>query len=109
MIYLCNAFTVHQLPIMRVNDEHLVSFRRIPAREVMEILRENAFRSYFGHEDSARHLSKYLGVTVKISRGNITLTENDVLIVAAITGKRDWEAGRKSCPGWIFYLAELRQ
>lgn len=109
MIYLCNTFTVHMLPLMAANESYPLTVTRIPAKEVMQILRENAFRSYFGHEESARHLAKYLGVTIRISRGNITLTENDVLIVAAITGKRKWEAGLKPCPGWIFFMVELRQ
>ena len=109
MIYLCNAFTVHMLPLMRVNESHTLNITKISAKEVMSILRENAFRSYFGHEESARHLAKYLGVTIKICRGYITLTENDILIVAAITGKREWEHGLKGFPGWVFFLVELRQ
>ena len=109
MIYLCNTFTVHMLPIMQANESYPLTITRIPAKEVMAILRENAFRSYFGHEESARHLARYLGVTIKICRENITLTENDVLIVAAITGKRKWEAGLKPSPGWVFFMVELRQ
>ena len=103
MIYLTNAISVHMLPHLRVGTELDLHVRRISSYEAGDILRSGAFRSYYGHGRSAHHLSRYLHIDIPVSRGYIELEEGDVLIVAAITGKRKWEAGVKPFPGWIFF------
>ena len=103
MIYLTNAVSVHMLPHLKVGTEKNLLIRRISSYEASDILKSGAFRSFYGHGKSAYHLSRYLKLTIPISRGFMELKEDDVLIVAAITGKRAWEAGYKPFPGWIFF------
>lgn len=103
MIYLTNAISVHMIPRTHVGDEKDLHFRRISSFEAGEILRSGAFRSFYGHGRSAYHLARYLKIEIPVSRGYIELEPEDVLIIAAITGKRKWEAGEKPYPGWIFY------
>ena len=107
MIYLCNTHTPQMLEWMNCGEYQDLRFVRISARDAGCILRHNAFRSFFGHSRSAYHLSRYLRVTIPVSRGTITLREHDLLLVAAIQSKRAWEAGYKSCPGWRFYLISI--
>lgn len=103
MIYLTNAISVHMLPHLKVGTETDLHIRRINSYEAGDILKSGAFKSFYGHGRSAYHLSRYLKLDIPISRGFIELKEDDVLIVAAITGKRKWEAGYKPFPGWIFF------
>ena len=103
MIYLCNTFTPHMFPRMAVDEEHMIRIRRIDGWEAEEILKSDAFRSFYGHGSSAEHLARYLHVDVPVSRGYVVFRPGDVVIVAAITGKREWEAGRKPYPGWVFF------
>ena len=103
MIYLTNAVSVHMLPHLKVGTEKNLIIRRISSYEASDILKSGAFRSFYGHGRSAHHLSRYLHIEIPVSRGYIELVEGDVLIVAAITGKRKWEAGVKPFPGWIFF------
>ena len=103
MIYLCNTFSLHMLPRMNVGEVREVRIRRISAIEAGDVLQNNAYRSFFGHDVSAWHLGRYLHTQIPVSRGTIQMDEDDVLIVAAITSKRRREAGYKSVPGWVFY------
>ena len=103
MIYLTNAISVHMLPHLKVGTEVSLHIRRISSYEAGDILKSGAFRSFYGHGRSAYHLARYLKLDIPISRGFIELQDDDILIVAAITGKRKWEAGFKPFPGWIFF------
>ena len=103
MIYLTNAFSVHMIPRTHVGEEKNLHLRRISSYEAGAILRSGAFRSYYGHGESAYHLARYLKINIPVSRGYVELEPEDVLIIAAITGKRKWEAGLKPYPGWIFF------
>ena len=103
MIYLTNAFSVHMLPHMKVGTDQDLHIRRISSYEAGDILKSGAFRSFYGHGKTAYHLAKYLRIDIPVSRGFVELKENDILIIAAITGKRAWEAGVKPYPGWIFF------
>lgn len=109
MIYLCNTFSLHMLERMKCEESTQVEITRISAVEAGNLLKKNAFRSFFGHSRSAYHLSRYLRVTIPVSRGMITLRERDTLLVAAMNSKRAWEAGYKGCPGWRFYLVKRRR
>lgn len=109
MIYLCNTFSLHMLETMRCGKHTTVDVERISAIEAGNLLRHNAFRSFFGHGRSAYHLGRYLHVTIPVSRGTIALRESDLLLVAAIQSKRSWEQGWKGCPGWRFYLVNVRK
>jgi len=103
MIYLTNAFSVHMLPHLKVGTEMNLHIRRISSWEAGDILRSGAFRSFYGHGKTAYHLARYLRIDIPVSRGYVELKDTDVLIIAAITGKRAWESGQKPFPGWIFF------
>ena len=103
MIYLTNAISVHMLPHLKVGTEQDLHIRRISSYEAGDILKSGAFRSFYGHGKTAYHLSRYLKLDIPVSRGYVELRDGDILIVAAITGKRAWEAGVKPYPGWIFF------
>ena len=109
MIYLCNTFSVHMLPFLECGEERTVRFSRISVEQTRAILQGNAFRSFFGHFESARHLERYLKIRIPVCRGMIEMSENDVLIIAAAESIRKYEAGIKPCPGWRFYIAELAE
>lgn len=109
MIYLCNTFSLHMLQRMNCGQSTNVEMTRISAQDAGRLLRNNAFRSFFGHKDSAYHLGRYLHVTIPISRGMIKLRENDMLLVAAMNSKRAWEQGLKGCPGWRFYMVTITE
>ena len=109
MIYLCNTFSLHMLQRMNCGETTNVEMTRISAQDAGRLLRSNAFRSFYGHKNSAYHLSRYLHLTIPISRGMITLRESDMLLVAAVNSKRAWEHGLKGCPGWRFYLVTVRK
>lgn len=109
MIYLCNTFSLHMLQRMGCEQTQNIDVTRISAQDAGNLLRKNAFRSFFGHHGSAWHLSRYLHVTIPVCRGTVTLTENDLLLVAAIQSKREWQQGWKGCPGWRFFLVSCRK
>ena len=107
MIYLCNTFSVHMLPHTCVGDLCDFRIQRVSAMETGRILRECDYISCFGHARSAWHLSRYLRVDIPVDRGTIRLTEDDVLIVAAVSDRKRWETGQQGCPSWVFYRVTL--
>lgn len=107
MIYLCNTFSLHMLERMHCGYSKNVEVQRISAQDAGNLLRKNAFRSFFGHRGSAYHLSRYLKVDIPVSRGTIILRPHDLLLIASIQSKREWEQGWKGCPGWRFFLVNL--
>lgn len=109
MIYLCNTFSLHMLEYMPCGKLQHMEVQRISAQDAGNLLRKNAFRSFFGHRHSAWHLGRYLHVTIPVSRGTIRLRPQDRLLIAAIQSKREWEQGWKGCPGWRFFLVNLTE
>jgi len=107
MIYLCNTLSLHMLPYLPCGKGKRVEIKRVSMKEASYMLQNNAFRSFFGHKKSVRHLSKYLQVSIPVCRGTIELREGDVLLVAAIQSKREWEQGLKGCPTWRFYTVQV--
>ena len=103
MIYLCNAFSVNMLSPMWVTEARQVRVERISAKETGEILRGSEWQSYFGHRNSAWHLSRYLKAEIPVNRGSFSLKPGDILIVAAVEARGRWEGGRQGCPWWRFY------
>ena len=107
MIYLCNALSPFMLPKMMVGNEHHLKIRRISAIEAGDILKGNAFRSFYGHPESVKYLQKYLRLQIPVSRGFVQLDRDDILIIATIQSKRAWEQGRKPAPTWRFFKVEM--
>lgn len=108
MIYLCNTFSLHMLKYVPCGQGQTIEITHISAMEAGTMLREHAFRSYFGHHRTAFHLGRYLRVTVPVCRGTIAMEPDDVLLVAASQSKRDRESGRMRLPKWRFYTVQLR-
>lgn len=107
MIYLCNTFSVHMLGRLFVGNQREISIKRISSAEVGDLLKSNAFRSFYGHVESVGHLSRYLRIKIPFSRGVVTLKRGDILLIATISSKREWEQGLKPYPTWRFFRLEL--
>ena len=87
MHYLCNAFSIQMLSERHAAD---VRFERIhDAHEAMCILTDDAWTNAIGHADTARVVSNMMGLDpLEAQRVNVELTEDDMLIVAQVTGGR---------------------
>lgn len=109
MIYLCNGLSIHMLEALNCGEAHRLKIERIPMAEAGQILRENQFRSYFGHVDTAKYLEKFLRVHIAPNRGMLDFRKEDVMIVATVSSKREWEQGSKPAPGFKFYLVEYEK
>lgn len=109
MIYLCNGLSIHMLEALNCGESHRLKIQRIPTAEAGQILRENRFRSYFGHVDTAKHLEKILRVHIPPNRETLDFTRQDVMIIATLSSKREWEKGSKPAPGFKFYLVEYEE
>ena len=108
MIYLCNAYSLHMLHYMPCGTGRRTEIRHISALEAGEMLRNQPFRSFFGHSWTAGHLARYLQVEIPVSRGRLKLEEGDVLLVAS-AGKssRDPQTGIRRLPKWKFFTVTL--
>ena len=104
MIYFCNTFSLHMLPQMKCGKTANVRVERISTGQVRQMLKGNAWKSYYGHESSVRILGKYLDIFIPVYRGTLRLGPRDILIVAAMDSKRKWEIGYALYPGWKFYM-----
>ena len=107
MIYLCNTFSVHMMGRLFVGNERKFRIKRISSQEAGNILKGNAFRSFYGHEESVTYLRRYLHINIPVSRGTVKLQKGDILLIAAISSKRDWEIGLKPYPKWRFFKMEM--
>ena len=77
MIYVSNAFSLNML-----NDDNILVNVKATTKEVVQnILKNNYFESYVGHPTTAEFLSKILEIDIKYNRGELKLTENDILFV----------------------------
>lgn len=108
MIYLCNAWSLNMLHYMPCGAGCRTQIRHISAFEAGELLRENPFVSFFGHNWTAFHLARYLQAEIPVNRGKLKLEEGDILLVAS-AGKssRDPESGARKLPKWRFYTVTL--
>lgn len=109
MIWLCNTFSPQMLSHIHVGGGHVIRFERISAKETGEILSSGDVVSCFGHASSAWHLSRYLHVSVPVSRGEICLRPEDTLIVAMVTNKKRWLSGVEGLPYWVFYRIQVSE
>lgn len=85
--YLCNAFSLSMLAGFPADKPVTLRARRVSLPEVKTELFPHFF-SAVGHPDTAGVLSELLGVPVPINRINITLSQDDVLVVAQYSGPR---------------------
>lgn len=109
MVYLSNTFSVSMTAPMKVGGHVVPDIERISAKEAGRILREADFVSAFGHVWSAWHLSRYLKADIPVSRNEIRLTPEDVLIVAHISNVNRWTKRVDGLPKWEFYRVKIRE
>ena len=84
MIYLSNAFS---LQMLNLSQENNLTITPLKVGEVKEML-SGTFINSIGHTDTANVLSNELGFYIDSNRINISLTNNDILIVAQLIGGR---------------------
>ena len=104
MLYLLNAFS---LQMLNLEQKQKVEIAPLTKEKVSEILRGNDFTSAIGHPDTASALSEELGFDVKMNRINISLTNNDILIVAQLTGGRLPEGSTTLPEGFSFKFVKV--
>lgn len=107
MIYLGNAFS---LGMCDIAERFALDVRPVSADEVSTWLKKLGFTSTVGHADTAALLTSILGVKVELNRASLSLTPEDVLFVAQLTGARLPE-GSTTLPEGAklrFFLVKLR-
>ena len=107
MIYLTNAFSLTMTRYPVIGVPHMFSITRISAKLASRILRKNRFVSCYGHENTAWHLRRYLGIDFPVVRQAINLREEDTMLVARAEKVRDFESGRLGAPKWSFYIIRM--
>ncbi len=104
MIILSNAFSLQMLDL---EEKQQVEITPLTQVETIEVLKGNDFTSCIGHPDTASVLSEYLGLDVKMNRINVSLTNNDILIVAQLTGGRLPEGSTTLPEGFSFKFLKV--
>ena len=106
MIYLNNSFSLNMLP---VNFTGSVSIQ--PAIGLDSLLMSGSVINAIGHADTAFLVAKLLasdGINIpEAKRQNVTLTPNDVLIVAQYNGPRLPEGATTLPSGATFTFKEV--
>ena len=106
MLYLTNSLSVHMLEFMCVGEFRDLRIERITLKEVRGMLRSNAFQSYFGHKESVEALSKILKVDVPYNRNILRFLKGDIMIIATLCSRREWEQDLMDYQKYKFYLVE---
>ena len=83
MIYLTNAFS---LQMLTGNCEFVV--KETTARIAARLLKRGKFVSTIGHADTASVVSNTLGLDIPANRASVTLSYDDIIIVAQYSGPR---------------------
>ena len=104
MIFLSNAFSLQMLDSDKAQRLEVTP---IGKNVVIEILKDNNFKSCIGHADTANVLSEELGFTIEMNRVNVSLTKDDTLIVAQLTGGRLPEGSTTLPDGYQFKFLKV--
>lgn len=109
MLYLTNSFSVHMLPKLNCGEWEDIRFRRISSDEACRMLKGKAYKSFFGHVDTVKHLERRWRIHIPVNRDQVTFRKGDTMIIATVSSKRAWEQDEKRPgPGFKFYLVEYR-
>lgn len=84
MLYITNAFSIQMLPTVETG----LTFKPITLEQAMKMAKANTFISAVGHEDTANVVSNLLSAFVEMNRISVNLKDNDVLLVAQLSGGR---------------------
>ena len=82
MIKISNAFSIQML-----TGGATVNFAPVTVEYVARKI-QTGFESYVGHADLAAVISDAIGIEVPANRSALTLTDDDILIVAQYRGPR---------------------
>ena len=103
MLILANAFSLQMLDLSR---PCAVQVAPVSVDDVRTAL-TGGFVSAVGHQDTAAVLSDLLGTNVPCNRINVRLTQDDVLIVAQLTGGRLPDGATRLPDGFAFQFAKV--
>ena len=84
MLYITNAFSIQMLPHLATT----LNFKPVTLEQAMKMAKANIFISAVGHEDTANVVSNLLSAFVEMNRISVNLKDNDVLLVAQLSGGR---------------------
>ena len=84
MLYITNAFSIQMLPHLATT----LSFKPATLEQAMKIMKTNVFTSAVGHVDTANVVSNLLNMEIPMNRISVNLKDNDVLLVAQLSGGR---------------------
>ena len=84
MLYITNAFSIQMLPHLATT----LSFKPVTLEQAMKIMKTNVFISAVGHVDTANVVSNLLNMEIPMNRISVNLGNNDVLLVAQLSGGR---------------------
>ena len=84
MLYITNAFSIQMLPHLATT----LSFKPATLEQAMKIMKTNVFISAVGHVDTANVVSNLLNMEIPMNRISVNLKDNDVLLVAQLSGGR---------------------
>ena len=87
MLYIVNAFSIQMLA-PSATDRATLSFKPVTLEQAIKMVETNIFVSAIGHEDTANVVSKLLNVEIPMNRISVNLGNNDVLLVAQLSGGR---------------------
>lgn len=111
MIYIVNAFSITMLDqkTERYHQKERMTVERINIGDVKRILKNNpGFVSAYGHECSARWLSKLLNTEIPVNRKCIRMRKGDAVIAASACYKtRYYKEQDNERPFFIFHLIKL--
>ena len=83
MLYITNAFSIQMLSVATT-----LNFKPVTLGQAQKMVKTNAFISAVGHEDTANVVSNLLSAFVEMNRISVNLKDNDVLLVAQLSGGR---------------------
>lgn len=84
MLYIVNAFSIQML----ATAGGVLSFKPISLEQAQKMVKTNVFISAVGHIDTAKVVANMLNATVEMNRISVNLKDNDVLLVAQLSGGR---------------------
>ena len=84
MLYITNAFSIQMLPTEVIG----LTFKPITQKQAKKMVKANVFVSAIGHGDTANMVSKLLDTNIPMNRISVNLKDDDVLLVAQLSGGR---------------------
>jgi hypothetical protein len=83
-IYLGNAFSLQMIP-----EGGIIEVNKLTIEQVLEsLIDEDILEGIIGHEDTANLVNSILNLNLTHSRKSIVLNDDDILVVAQVTGGR---------------------